>query len=96
METNPVVQTLPHGSLILIADPNDVEQEDNGKVYVVHEDGPIFSFSMAGKEGLRGEQGPQGVQGFQGERGEKGIKETLVTEDLEVYKVHKVHKAFKV
>lgn len=72
LETNPAVQTLPHGSLILIADPNDVDQIDNGKVYVVHDNGPVYSFSMAGKEGLQGEQGIQGVQGVKGDKGDKG------------------------
>lgn len=72
LETNPAVQTLPYGSLILIADPNDVDQIDNGKVYVVHDNGPVYSFSMAGKEGLQGEQGIQGIQGIKGDKGDKG------------------------
>jgi len=72
LSTNPAVPMLPVGSLILIADSANASHVDNGKVYVVKPEGPIYSFSLEGKDGLQGEQGVQGPQGPVGPQGLQG------------------------
>lgn len=72
LSTNPAVPMLPMGSLILIADTADASHADNGKVYVVKPEGPIYSFSLEGKDGLQGEQGVEGPQGPIGPQGPEG------------------------
>ena len=63
---------IPEGKFVMIV--NDVEQEDNARVYIKNSSGLSFVVDMSGARGIQGPQGPQGTQGKQGIPGPQGIQ----------------------
>ena len=66
--------SLNMGDIVLINTDN-VEDEDNAKLYIKNESGYSLLTDLSGARGVQGPEGPQGLkgeQGIPGERGEKG------------------------
>lgn len=63
---------IKEGSFVVIA--SDVNDPDNGKLYVKNNTGFTFIVDLSGIQGLSGPQGPQGIQGTPGQQGPVGPK----------------------
>lgn len=76
MNDNYATDEVPVGGFVMINTGN-VEDEDNGKLYIKGDTQYDFIVDLSGSEGIQGPQGPKGDpgdQGPQGQQGEQGIK----------------------
>lgn len=64
---------IEEGSFVLI-NTNNVEDEDNAKLYVKSTDSYAFVTDLSGATGIQGPQGERGLQGPQGLQGLQGIQ----------------------
>ena len=62
---------VPFNSLVLI-NTDDVQEEDNAKLYIKREDGFHYLADLSGRAGIQGPEGPQGAPGPAGPQGEPG------------------------
>ena len=69
---NSDASNVKEGSFVVIA--SDVNDPDNGKLYVKNDTGFTFIVDLSGIQGLQGPQGPQGIQGTPGQQGPVGPK----------------------
>lgn len=69
---NSDASNVKEGSFVVIT--SDVNDPDNGKLYVKNDTGFTFIVDLSGLPGLQGPQGPQGVQGTPGQQGPVGPK----------------------
>lgn len=63
--------SLNMGDIVLINTDN-VEDEDNAKLYIKNESGYSLLTDLSGARGVQGPEGPQGLKGEQGIPGERG------------------------
>lgn len=61
------------GDIVLINTDN-VEDEDNARLYIRNESGYSLLTDLSGARGVQGPEGPQGLKGEQGIQGERGPK----------------------
>lgn len=71
---------IPENSLVLI-NTNDVELEDNAKLYIKTSTEYSFLVDLSGATGIQGPQGPQGEKGEKGDPGDPGTGGTVTSLD---------------
>lgn len=64
--------TVKEGEFVVI-NTNNVNDEDNGKLYLKSSESFTFIVDLSGIQGIQGPQGEKGLQGEKGERGEQGL-----------------------
>ena len=69
---NSDAQNIPEGSFVVIA--SDVNDQDNGKLYVKNGTAFVYIVDLSGVQGIQGPVGPQGPKGNPGEQGPQGIQ----------------------
>lgn len=70
MNANFATDGVLEGQFVIIN--SNVEEEDNGKLYIKTSENYQFVTDLSGAAGIQGPQGEQGIQGPQGEKGDQG------------------------
>lgn len=80
--------SLNMGDIVLVNTDN-VEDEDNAKLYIKNESGYSLLTDLSGARGVQGPEGPQGVKGEQGIPGERGPQGEKGEPGLSAYELYK-------
>jgi hypothetical protein len=72
LEMESDADNVPDGQFVVIS--SNVEDPDNGRLYIKGEEGFSFITDLSGAQGMKGDKGDKGEQGDKGDQGDQGDK----------------------